>query len=351
MYRLVVADDEYIVVEGIKAILKRLDADCEVVGHAYNGIEAVEVIRQTRPDLVITDIRMPGLDGLSVIESCRDFLPEATYLVISGYREFEYARKALALGVTGYIDKPVTMHKINEVLQSLGEKNKKSNHARDRISRQMDRVIDLLLKENLDGLKVAVTDILALLKQSFPEMDTYRMEVFKLLAMVTEVYNDQNQSRNNRLRVSWQEAQQWRQYQDAENCVSRLTEQMTENLCGKKVGSRHRIIKQMIQYIEERYGENIGLNEFALQVNMNPAYLSVLFREEVGVSYVKYLTDYRMRKAKDFLDQGKKVVEVSEQVGYENYRYFCEIFKKREGQTPNEYKGRIRKQDRVVENI
>ena len=122
-----------------------------------------------------------------------------------------------------------------------------------------------------------------------------------------------------------------------------IIRKMSEHLQGKKVGSNHRIIQKLLQFIDEKYADNIGLNELAMLVNMNPAYLSILFRNEVGVTYVKYLTDLRIKKAKELLDEGMKVTEVSEKVGYYNYRYFCEIFKKHQGITPNEYKGHVRK--------
>ncbi|MDO4650102.1 MAG: helix-turn-helix transcriptional regulator, partial [Eubacteriales bacterium] len=83
------------------------------------------------------------------------------------------------------------------------------------------------------------------------------------------------------------------------------------------------------------------LNELADRARMSTAYLSVLFKSEVGTSFIKYLTELRIKKAKGLLKQGLKVKDVSEQVGYSNYRYFCDIFKKYTGQTPHEYKESI----------
>ncbi|MCR5716527.1 MAG: response regulator, partial [Lachnospiraceae bacterium] len=137
MRRLVIVDDEYIVVEGIKAIIQRTGMDIKVVGSAGNGREALETIREMQPDLVITDIRIPYLDGLSLIEECREFLPETDYIVISGYTEFEYARRALLLGVKGYIDKPVTIEKLKDVIDRIGtEPPKESGGLQDTLSMQ-----------------------------------------------------------------------------------------------------------------------------------------------------------------------------------------------------------------------
>lgn len=74
------------------------------------------MIRSEKPDVVITDIRIPGLDGLSVIEAAKEECPDTYFIVISGYSEFVYAQRALTLGVKDYIDKPVTADKLKNAL-------------------------------------------------------------------------------------------------------------------------------------------------------------------------------------------------------------------------------------------
>lgn len=102
---------------------------------------------------------------------------------------------------------------------------------------------------------------------------------------------------------------------------------------------------ELLTYIEAHYNEDIGLNELADMVKMNTAYLSVLFKSEVGMSYVKFLTSLRIDKAKNLLKKGYKVYEVSEMVGYNNYRYFTDIFKKYTGETPKNYQNHVYHQD------
>lgn len=132
MYRLVVIDDEYIVVQGIKALISRLKLDYEVVGAAYDGIQGLEVIRSEKPDVVITDIRIPGLDGLSVIEAAKEECPDTYFIVISGYSEFVYAQRALTLGVKDYIDKPVTADKLKKALTRIEDEWAKTRHEDNR---------------------------------------------------------------------------------------------------------------------------------------------------------------------------------------------------------------------------
>lgn len=107
MPNLVVIDDERIVVEWVRTMISRSSENYQVVGSAGNGIQGLAVIRQKKPDIVITDIRIPGMDGLSLIEQVRTEFPSTAFIVISGWQEFSYAQRALKLQVMDYIDKPL----------------------------------------------------------------------------------------------------------------------------------------------------------------------------------------------------------------------------------------------------
>ena len=149
-----VIDDEYIVVEGIKAMIARKKLEYEVVGCAYDGIHGLEVIRETAPDLVITDIRIPGMDGLSMIEAAKEFCEDTVFVVISGYTEFEYARKALRLGVKGYIDKPISIDKLNDVLNFV-EKDcfqTKEEQQLLTMSRELTKELNIITENSIKSL-------------------------------------------------------------------------------------------------------------------------------------------------------------------------------------------------------
>ena len=89
---------------------------CEVVGDASNGYEGIEVITKLHPDIVITDIRMPGLDGVKMIETLSGRV-DTEYIIISGYSDFEYARQALKLGVKDYLMKPIDDNELDEAIK------------------------------------------------------------------------------------------------------------------------------------------------------------------------------------------------------------------------------------------
>ena len=282
MYRLVIIDDEYIVVEGLQVLLKKLGEDCEVVGTAGDGQKGLELILREKPDVVITDIRIPYMDGLSMIEACREVLPGTRFIIISGYQEFEYARRALVLGALDYIDKPVTADKLHMAFVRLKESDR----------RREERT-----------------------------------------ARITEMAEDSRSPEK-----------------------AAFAEKPLEKNPGSGEGGRplqspsagaaeaSSAIEQINSYIHANYMHDIGLTELSDMVSMNPAYLSVLFKDRNGISFIKYLTRVRLEKARELLAKGAKTAEAAEAVGYHDAHYFSEIFKKNTGMTPSEYKDSLRAQ-------
>lgn len=109
MYRVFLADDEALIREGLEQTIPWKSLGMELVGTAQNGLQALEKIQTARPDIVLTDIRMPFLDGLELVRKAREFLPNCRFIIITGYEEFDYAYSAIQLGVSDYVLKPVDM--------------------------------------------------------------------------------------------------------------------------------------------------------------------------------------------------------------------------------------------------
>ena len=121
MYRVVIIDDEPIIVEGISKVVPWADYGCEVTATACSGLEGLEIIRKLRPDIIFTDISMPGMDGLSMIAALRVEFPEMMIAILTGYRDFDYAQKAIRLGVNRFLLKPSNMDEIKEALQFMAD--------------------------------------------------------------------------------------------------------------------------------------------------------------------------------------------------------------------------------------
>lgn len=116
MYKVVIIDDEPIIVEGISRLISWDQFHCRLVAVANDGMEGAEVIRQYRPNIVITDIAMPDVDGLTMIAGIKSEFSDLEVSILTGYRNFDYARTAINLGVTRFLLKPSSLEEIEEAI-------------------------------------------------------------------------------------------------------------------------------------------------------------------------------------------------------------------------------------------
>lgn len=119
MLKLLIADDEKTIRETIRSFIDWESLDIEVVGTAKNGIEAYNMILDLYPDIVLTDIRMPGLSGLELIEKMYEINKDMQFIILSGYNEFEYAKTAMQYGVRHYLLKPCSEQQIIDSIQEI----------------------------------------------------------------------------------------------------------------------------------------------------------------------------------------------------------------------------------------
>jgi len=122
MYQVVLVDDERLILRGLQTVVNWQDMNCIVAGTAYDGRTGLEMIRTLRPDIVITDIRMPNMDGLAMLAAIRSEFPEIQTAVLTAYRDFDYAREALTLGVFRYLLKPSNMDELKETIRLMVER-------------------------------------------------------------------------------------------------------------------------------------------------------------------------------------------------------------------------------------
>jgi two-component system response regulator YesN len=117
MYRLLLVDDESDIREGLQEVVDFASYGFEVVGESTNGLEAVQACERLEPDLVVTDIRMPLMDGLTMCRRVQKMLPTTRFIILSGYDDFEYARQAVSLNCLGYLLKPISSVEFREMLE------------------------------------------------------------------------------------------------------------------------------------------------------------------------------------------------------------------------------------------
>lgn len=138
MYNVVIVDDEEPVLESYSYLIRTGAPEFRVAGTARSGLEAVTKVREIRPDVVIMDIAMPGIDGLSAIEELRTEFPEMLFILSTAYERFDLAQRAIPLGVFSYLVKPVSKKQFHEALASvrdhLDEKRERTSHRLETVS-------------------------------------------------------------------------------------------------------------------------------------------------------------------------------------------------------------------------
>jgi two-component system response regulator YesN len=146
--RILVVEDEVRTRMGLCKLISSMDDSYELVGEAEDGYEGMVMIKRLQPDVVITDIRMPKLDGLQMISNIRDCNMEVLFIILSGYAEFEYAQKGISLGVEEYLLKPITVSKLKETM----------NRIKDRFSQKSEETVEEASKYS-PFVSAIITDI------------------------------------------------------------------------------------------------------------------------------------------------------------------------------------------------
>lgn len=119
MYTVVIVDDDRLIIRGLSSVVPWQKLGCRVVGTAVDGQQGIQLIRECRPDILLTDIRMPNMDGLAMAAAVRSEFPRMQMSVLTAYRDFDYARQAIRLGVCRYLLKPSSMEELEEAVHEM----------------------------------------------------------------------------------------------------------------------------------------------------------------------------------------------------------------------------------------
>ncbi|PYI55600.1 response regulator transcription factor [Paenibacillus flagellatus] len=144
MYKVLLVDDERIILDGISRMVDWTSLETELVGTARNGVEAFERIRETKPDIVISDIRMPGMDGLELVEAARVYDSRIRFVLLSGFGDFDYAARAMQYGVQHYLLKPTNEDKIGDALRKVVAELRREE-SRDTFVRTVKQELDRVM--------------------------------------------------------------------------------------------------------------------------------------------------------------------------------------------------------------
>lgn len=155
MQKVVLVDDEMIILDGIASVIHWGALGTELIGTAQNGVEALDIIMSSQPDIVITDIRMPGMDGLELVAKVAGLFPATSFIMLTGFSEFDYAKTAMQYGVKHYLLKPCSEEDLNEALGEIVRERmdqKKREHFFSSVKYGLDRVLPYAKEQFLKEL-------------------------------------------------------------------------------------------------------------------------------------------------------------------------------------------------------
>lgn len=280
MLKVVIIDDEPIIVEGLSRSLSWEKWGCEVVATAFSGEEGMEIIREQNPDILFSDICMPGISGLTMIAGMKSEHPNMEISILTGYRDFEYAREAIRLGVTRFLLKPSKMDEIREAVETMV-----NNLAKKGITSQ-NRQEPLLYPESSEEIQNVTTQT-----YSVSEEKTFDKEI----------------------------------PEETENEASSF------------------IVNNAVAFIEKNYMNRLKLEDVAEQVYVSQWHLSKLLNRYKGQSFSDILNNTRIDKAKELLrDPALRIGDIAEMVGFLDMAHFSRVFKKLAGVTANEFRNTLR---------
>ena len=277
MTRVLIVEDEELIRKGIVLTVDWKSLDCEVAGEAANGEEGLAAAERLKPDLIITDLKMPKMDGIAMLTELRKRGCASKVIILTAYDSFSYARSALRLGAVDFLLKPYRDGELEEAVLRLRELYPADDAG--------DGAEEAGAASGAGGPAAG---------GAFPQGldDGGNAETLP----VPEVWN------------------------------------------GK--ASRH-VRQTIAYIREHYGDPDISVSEIAGHLGISESHLSHVFKKETGGTLLAWMTKYRVREAIRLLKEGRmKIYEVAEAAGYRDIAYFSSTFKRITGHSPSEYLGR-----------
>lgn len=378
MFRVLLADDEVLALEGLQTLIDWNKCGFEVAAVARDGKQALAQLCEIQPDLVVTDLYMPLLDGLGLMEAARQEGYTGEFLIVSGYSEFSYAHRALSLKAAGYLLKPIDTEEAEKVVQSVYQKlsNRRAN------TKRKEAFCDYRSQVN-QALTLAWSDAVCLPDDAHWQLITWgppipyevslalveeaaRCGVTATLHIIREeewlvlqaeqpidaslleriVQRVQQEGRNAYLLPSELKPHQFFTAREAFQNRRQKENKLADMLPREKLNrlsahkSHESAVEALLRMAKEPGGETLTLESAAQKIGYNTAYLGRLFKKEMHQSFQNYMKHLRLTKiAQALLEQPEiSAQELALQAGFYDYPTFYKWFKSKYGCSPDQYR-------------
>ncbi|ATD54477.1 response regulator transcription factor [Clostridium chauvoei] len=322
-----------------------------VVSEASDGEEALTKIRDNKIDLIITDIKMPNIDGVTLLKKIKEARLSICVILLSEYSEFKYAREGIIFGAFDYLTKPINEKELEEALIRANKFLVEQRRKEEKISKidkliKEDEISEILeyIREGNDLVFNKIDDIINnALEENIFKSDSDKYIVKKvsdeILYNVVLEYRWYNKFVNIK---NWKKSDEFRSddIQTIRNYLKEIINKLMIDIAKYKFGYlNNKRVEEICTIIIENIENNISLELICNKMNMNKSYISHFFRKTTGKTIVEHMTFLKMERAKNLLLNAEiKVYEVSYKLDYNDVEYFSRTFKKYIGVSPKEYK-------------
>ncbi len=395
MYKMIIIDDETLTLRLFSKMVKNIADGFELVASFECAEDAIEYLKTDRVDVIISDISMPGMNGLEFLKYVEINHSNAIFIVLSAYKNFDYVKSAFRHNAFEYLTKPINRDELRElfarVKSDLDKKNMdvECNYSElkcqqgliDYLMKNTDEeTFSNIMKENNIHISCAKTPVaivhtstrnIAYLLEHFNYgSDRLHTALIQILRMTDIPALSVNYSHSGMNMLVFAENDNFDAFSASLNSIlSRFTSTCTQllsieidasvtgvykslddagrsiskilNLSSTIVSSeiKNEHINSVLSFIHANYQKDLSLSDVANYVHLTPFHLSKLFKNITGLSFVAYVSDYRLSKAKDMLvNSDMTVAEISVKSGFNNATTFYRTFKKFTGMSPQEYK-------------
>jgi two-component system response regulator YesN len=347
--------------------LKRLklwegETDFCIAAEAKNGQEALDILQKDRIDLIITDIKMPKIDGIELLKEVNEKSLCPCVVLLSDYEDFAYAKQGIQYGAFDYLGKPAGYEDIAGLLDKVDQFLKKKKYESERVrnlevkleekledhfpSAEMDRLIGAFLKKHPETS--AMTDRLAEAILVMSGRDplksgiSFKRAAAELLQKVSEQYVWLDMF----IDASILKGIDFSGFNNADEAAAEFVQSVKilfSSISGLEYGSDPEQLENKIsRLVLMSVDHDITIEGIATSMYMNRKYLSEAFRQKTGALLIEYITRVKMKRAARLLGQGgRKTYEIALLLGFRDTEYFSRLFKKHMGVSPSEYRGNM----------
>ncbi len=400
MYTCIIAEDEKQIRNGLFNYFNWAETGFDPLGAARNGQEALKLIEKHNPHLVITDINMPVMNGLKLMEHALKINKNIKFIVLSGYDDFEYAKKSIEYGVIDYILKPLNIQEfkntLKQVYAKIQEEDDRNLLFKRGISLLKHDFLKNIAKGSISGnvfikrkahelgidtnsnifyvMCIAVEDDVAYTVDNKKDLSIKKNIVSNLVGEIMDRYGEScifNDDENQIIAIFYIDE---KKKKVASNILNEITEEINNyfnhktyiGLSGEfsdiyrisdlydksNLNLQHEILKKdldkndqgkivnnAILAIKTSDLKDVSLEYIAKQIYVSPYYLSRIFKQETGENFINYVTKIRVEKAKELiLNFNLDTNQIADIIGYNSTKYFLKVFKKYTDLTPREFK-------------